>query len=129
MVMMMKNIPMMNWVLRWGNKTLMLVITRSSSSSVADERFFYVYTLEALTLALLVVAAVGKCSANQIYEECGSPCIKTCSNPEYSCSSHCTYGCFCPEGIIFVFIIKNLKDPCKYFWNISIVKWKRLLEQ
>ncbi|KAK2517864.1 Muc6 [Columba livia] len=51
--------------------------------------------------------SVGKCSANQIYEECGSPCIKTCSNPEYSCSSHCTYGCFCPEGAVLDDISKN----------------------
>ncbi|XP_063254287.1 mucin-6-like isoform X4 [Prinia subflava] len=51
--------------------------------------------------------SVGKCSANQIYEECGSPCIKTCSNPEYSCSSHCTYGCFCPEGTVLDDISRN----------------------
>ncbi|NXD17773.1 MUC6 protein, partial [Nothocercus nigrocapillus] len=51
--------------------------------------------------------SVGKCSGNQIYEECGSPCIKTCSNPEYSCSSHCTYGCFCPEGTVLDDISKN----------------------
>ncbi|XP_030338570.1 mucin-6 [Strigops habroptila] len=51
--------------------------------------------------------SVGKCSANQIYEECGSPCIKTCSNPDYSCSSHCTYGCFCPEGTVLDDISKN----------------------
>ncbi|XP_009994738.1 PREDICTED: mucin-6 [Chaetura pelagica] len=51
--------------------------------------------------------SVGKCSSNQIYEECGSPCIKTCSNPEYSCSSHCTYGCFCPEGTVLDDISKN----------------------
>ncbi|XP_009904325.2 mucin-6 [Dryobates pubescens] len=53
------------------------------------------------------LCSVGTCSANQIYEECGSPCIKTCSNPEYSCSSHCTYGCFCPEGTILDDISKN----------------------
>ncbi|XP_009705672.1 PREDICTED: mucin-6 [Cariama cristata] len=53
------------------------------------------------------LCSVGKCSANQIYEECGSPCIKTCSNPEYSCSSHCTYGCFCPEGTVLDDISKN----------------------
>nr|XP_013813145.1 PREDICTED: mucin-6 [Apteryx mantelli mantelli] len=51
--------------------------------------------------------SVGKCSTNQIYEECGSPCIKTCSNPEYSCSSHCTYGCFCPEGTVLDDISQN----------------------
>ncbi|XP_053836671.1 mucin-6 [Vidua macroura] len=51
--------------------------------------------------------SVGKCSANQIYEECGAPCVKTCSNPEYSCSSHCTYGCFCPEGTVLDDISKN----------------------
>ncbi|KFO71904.1 hypothetical protein N303_00196, partial [Cuculus canorus] len=51
--------------------------------------------------------SIGKCSANQIYEECGSPCVKTCSNPEYSCSSYCTYGCFCPEGTVLDDISKN----------------------
>uniref|UniRef100_A0A674IZ94 Mucin 6, oligomeric mucus/gel-forming/pseudo n=1 Tax=Terrapene triunguis TaxID=2587831 RepID=A0A674IZ94_9SAUR len=51
--------------------------------------------------------SVGKCSADQIYKECGSPCVKTCSNPEYSCSSYCTYGCFCPEGTVLDDISKN----------------------
>uniref|UniRef100_A0A8D0L407 Mucin 6, oligomeric mucus/gel-forming/pseudo n=1 Tax=Sphenodon punctatus TaxID=8508 RepID=A0A8D0L407_SPHPU len=43
---------------------------------------------------------IGICPGNQLYKECGSPCIKTCSNPEHSCSSYCTYGCFCPEGTV-----------------------------
>ncbi|XP_074854651.1 mucin-6 [Carettochelys insculpta] len=51
--------------------------------------------------------SIGKCSANQIYKECGSPCVKTCSNPDYSCSSYCTYGCFCPEGTVLDDISKN----------------------
>uniref|UniRef100_K7G4I4 Mucin 6, oligomeric mucus/gel-forming/pseudo n=1 Tax=Pelodiscus sinensis TaxID=13735 RepID=K7G4I4_PELSI len=51
--------------------------------------------------------SVGKCSANQIYKECGSSCVKTCSNPDYSCSSYCTYGCFCPEGTVLDDISKN----------------------
>ncbi|KAM4845225.1 mucin-6, partial [Thomomys bottae] len=44
--------------------------------------------------------AVGQCPANQIYQECGTPCIRTCSNPQHSCSSACTFGCFCPEGMV-----------------------------
>lgn len=43
-------------------------------------------------------AAVGQCPANQVYQECGEACVKTCSNPQHSCSSFCTFGCFCPEG-------------------------------
>ncbi|XP_017363266.1 mucin-6 [Cebus imitator] len=43
---------------------------------------------------------VGQCPANQVYEECGSACVKTCSNPQHSCSSTCTFGCFCPEGTV-----------------------------
>lgn len=95
----MMNTQVMDGVLRQGKRMLVL-----SPSQVAAEKFFCVYTLR-LSRFSLVIAAVGTCSANQIYEECGSPCIKTCSNPEYSCSSHCTYGCFCPEGNISVFII------------------------
>lgn len=45
-----------------------------------------------------VPTAVGQCPANQVYQECGSACVKTCSNPQHSCSSSCTFGCFCPEG-------------------------------
>lgn len=43
-------------------------------------------------------AALGPCPANQVYQECGEACVKTCSNPQHSCASVCTFGCFCPEG-------------------------------
>uniref|UniRef100_A0A8D0C5U3 Mucin 6, oligomeric mucus/gel-forming/pseudo n=1 Tax=Salvator merianae TaxID=96440 RepID=A0A8D0C5U3_SALMN len=51
--------------------------------------------------------SLGSCPANQIYQECGSPCLKTCSNPDYICSSYCTYGCFCPEGTVLDDISSN----------------------
>ncbi|XP_012888807.1 PREDICTED: mucin-6 [Dipodomys ordii] len=44
--------------------------------------------------------SLGQCPANQIYQECGTPCIGTCSNPQHSCSSTCTSGCFCPDGMV-----------------------------
>ncbi|XP_060133552.1 mucin-6 [Zootoca vivipara] len=53
------------------------------------------------------LCSLGRCPANQIYKECGSACLKTCSNPDYSCSSYCTYGCFCPEGTVLDDISKN----------------------
>ncbi|KAL7992099.1 hypothetical protein Chor_016355, partial [Crotalus horridus] len=48
----------------------------------------------------MIESSLGRCPSNQQYKECGSPCLKTCSNPEYICSSYCTYGCFCPEGTV-----------------------------
>ena len=51
-----------------------------------------------LTRLCLLPAAVGQCPANQVYQECGEVCIKTCSNPQHSCSSFCNFGCFCPHG-------------------------------
>ncbi|KAM4723121.1 mucin-5AC-like [Rhinophrynus dorsalis] len=44
-----------------------------------------------------------KCNSNLQYMECGSPCPDTCTNPDRSsvCESHCTDGCFCPEGTVF----------------------------
>ncbi|XP_044538024.1 mucin-6-like [Gracilinanus agilis] len=51
--------------------------------------------------------SLGKCPANQVYKECGAPCVKTCSNPAHSCSSFCTFGCFCPEGTVLDDISKN----------------------
>ncbi|XP_019375531.1 PREDICTED: mucin-5B-like [Gavialis gangeticus] len=43
------------------------------------------------------------CTFNMHHQECGSPCIDTCSNPETSplCEEHCIDGCFCPPGTVF----------------------------
>uniref|UniRef100_A0A673GP42 VWFD domain-containing protein n=1 Tax=Sinocyclocheilus rhinocerous TaxID=307959 RepID=A0A673GP42_9TELE len=40
---------------------------------------------------------------NTVHEECGNPCINTCSNPDRShiCEDQCIEGCFCPEGYLF----------------------------
>ncbi|XP_068963373.1 mucin-6, partial [Petaurus breviceps papuanus] len=51
--------------------------------------------------------SLGKCPANQVYQECGMPCMKTCSNPAHSCPSFCTFGCFCPEGTVLDDISKS----------------------
>ncbi|XP_053781444.1 mucin-6 isoform X1 [Desmodus rotundus] len=54
------------------------------------------------------LCSLGPCPANQVYQECGEACLKTCSNPQYSCASFCTSGCFCPEGMVLDDISKNL---------------------
>ncbi|KAG2462997.1 MUC6 protein, partial [Polypterus senegalus] len=43
--------------------------------------------------------SIGKCPGNQIYKECGMPCIPSCSNPQYVCTETCQIGCFCPPGL------------------------------
>ncbi|XP_052517675.1 mucin-6 [Budorcas taxicolor] len=53
------------------------------------------------------LCSVGQCPANQVYWECGETCVRTCSNPRHSCSSFCTFGCFCPEGTVLDDISKN----------------------
>nr|XP_044991348.1 mucin-5AC [Jaculus jaculus] len=42
------------------------------------------------------------CPLNMQHQECGSPCVDTCSNPRHSqlCEDHCVAGCFCPEGMV-----------------------------
>ncbi|TSM20285.1 Mucin-5AC [Bagarius yarrelli] len=39
---------------------------------------------------------------NMVYEECGNPCINTCSNQDRGqvCEEHCIDGCFCPPGSV-----------------------------
>ncbi|XP_069923319.1 mucin-6 [Oryctolagus cuniculus] len=46
------------------------------------------------------LCSLGQCPANQVYQECGVACTRTCSNPQHSCPSPCTAGCFCPEGTV-----------------------------
>ncbi|XP_029767909.1 mucin-5AC-like [Terrapene carolina triunguis] len=43
-----------------------------------------------------------KCPFNMQYQECGSPCTDTCTNPERSpvCDHHSMDGCFCPPGTV-----------------------------
>ncbi|XP_032270735.1 mucin-6 [Phoca vitulina] len=53
------------------------------------------------------LCSVGPCPANQVYQECGEACTKTCSNPQHTCSSFCTFGCFCPEGMVLDDVSKN----------------------
>ncbi|KAM4845227.1 mucin-5AC [Thomomys bottae] len=42
------------------------------------------------------------CPFDMQHQECGSPCLDTCSNPQHSqtCEDHCVAGCFCPEGLV-----------------------------
>ncbi|XP_013358360.1 PREDICTED: mucin-6 [Chinchilla lanigera] len=46
------------------------------------------------------LCSLGPCPASQEYQECGAACTRTCSNPRHSCPSSCTFGCFCPEGMV-----------------------------
>ncbi|XP_036621226.1 mucin-6 [Trichosurus vulpecula] len=68
--------------------------------------------------------SLGECPANQVYQECGMPCMKTCSNPAHSCPSFCTFGCFCPEGMVLDDISKNQScvsiDQCPCTFNKAI---------
>uniref|UniRef100_A0A4W5NL15 VWFD domain-containing protein n=1 Tax=Hucho hucho TaxID=62062 RepID=A0A4W5NL15_9TELE len=49
------------------------------------------------------------CPFNMKYQECGNPCVDTCSNPERGqlCEEHCSDGCFCPPGTVFDDVNKN----------------------
>ncbi|KAM9422544.1 mucin-2-like [Salvelinus alpinus] len=49
------------------------------------------------------------CPYNMEYQECGNPCVDTCSNPERGqlCEEHCSDGCFCPPGTVFDDVNKN----------------------
>ncbi|XP_053545253.1 mucin-5AC [Bombina bombina] len=44
-----------------------------------------------------------ECPQNLEYQECGSPCGDSCSNPDstLACDQHCVDGCYCPEGLLF----------------------------
>jgi len=53
-----------------------------------------------ISVMILLLLSAKVCPFNMQYQECGSPCSDTCSNPERSalCEDHCTDGCVCPPG-------------------------------
>ncbi|KAJ1178516.1 hypothetical protein NDU88_003762 [Pleurodeles waltl] len=61
------------------------------------------------------------CPFNMVHEECGLPCVDTCSNSEQSalCDVHCSDGCFCPAGTVYDDItntgcVKHDECPCTF---------------
>ncbi|KAJ1165139.1 hypothetical protein NDU88_005568 [Pleurodeles waltl] len=43
-----------------------------------------------------------KCAEGQVYEQCGTPCNRTCRSlavPEVDCNDVCMEGCYCPPGL------------------------------
>ncbi|XP_016077578.1 PREDICTED: mucin-6 [Miniopterus natalensis] len=66
------------------------------------------------------LCSLGQCPANQVYQECGEACVRTCSHPQHSCTGVCTFGCFCPEGTVLDDVSKNLtcvpvaQCPCTF---------------
>ncbi|XP_012507387.1 PREDICTED: mucin-6 [Propithecus coquereli] len=56
------------------------------------------------------LCSLGPCPANQVYQECGAACARTCSNPQHHCSGFCAFGCFCPEGTVLNDLSQN--DTC-----------------
>ncbi|XP_051948767.1 mucin-5AC-like [Xyrauchen texanus] len=62
---------------------------------------------------------------NMVHQECGNPCINTCSNPDkaHICEDHCIDGCFCPEGYVFDDLTDKgciAKDQCSCIHNGKI---------
>ncbi|KAG8522064.1 Mucin-6 [Galemys pyrenaicus] len=53
------------------------------------------------------LCSLGRCPGNQVYRECGQACVRTCSNPQHSCSINCTFGCFCPDGTVLDDVSRN----------------------
>lgn len=42
-----------------------------------------------------------QCSNGKVYQECGSPCLKTCQTMDTQCTdTSCLDGCFCPAGTL-----------------------------
>ncbi|XP_060796693.1 mucin-5AC-like, partial [Neoarius graeffei] len=62
---------------------------------------------------------------NMVYQECGNPCINTCSNPdrEQVCEQHCIDGCFCPPGLVLDDLTDRgciAQDQCSCVYNGKI---------
>ncbi|XP_029438039.1 mucin-5AC-like isoform X20 [Rhinatrema bivittatum] len=61
------------------------------------------------------------CPFNMLYQECGIPCVDTCSDFYRSqfCDAHCVRGCFCPTGTVYDDIsnsgcVPQNQCPCTY---------------
>nr|XP_003708656.1 PREDICTED: chymotrypsin inhibitor-like [Megachile rotundata] len=73
------------------------------------------------TFALLLIVAIAytsaypqqngpskQCGPNEVFNECGSPCVDTCDKPASSvCSLSCKIGCECKPGFV-----RNKENKC-----------------
>ncbi|CAL36507.1 TIL domain-containing protein [Caenorhabditis elegans] len=60
---------------------------------------YFLFSL--LVLATLSFAlAKNQCGENEIFNDCGSPCDRTCENPNPMCIQMCKARCECKQGFV-----------------------------
>ncbi|EGT42507.1 hypothetical protein CAEBREN_30632 [Caenorhabditis brenneri] len=56
--------------------------------------------LVALTVFGFASSAGQRCGENEIFNECGSPCDRTCAEPTPTCIEMCKARCECKQGFV-----------------------------
>lgn len=75
--------------------------------------------IPALLLQHWLFFAAKQCSGGRVYQECGSPCPRTCRNrnQQMTCASRCLDGCFCPAGTVLDGDVCVAEDQCSCVHN------------
>lgn len=62
------------------------------------------WAIEGLYAAVAILKYTGEdcgvCPAPKVYDDCGSACPPTCTDPNPSCGGGCVKDCFCPDGLV-----------------------------
>ncbi|PIC22215.1 hypothetical protein B9Z55_016350 [Caenorhabditis nigoni] len=61
-------------------------------------KFFLAFAIMAFIVCVL--SANGGCGENEVFNECGSPCDKTCADPVPTCIEMCQARCECKPGFV-----------------------------
>ncbi|ULT85818.1 hypothetical protein L3Y34_005893 [Caenorhabditis briggsae] len=74
--------------------------TKASASLITFSvmKFFLAFAIMAIIVGIL--SADGGCGENEIFNECGSPCDKTCADPVPTCIEMCKARCECRPGFV-----------------------------
>ena len=60
------------------------------------------FQLMAIMSPSLSVPSAYKCQSNSVYQQCGSACPATCSNPNPICNLPCMETCTCNKGFVLI---------------------------
>ncbi|CAH0725507.1 unnamed protein product, partial [Brenthis ino] len=105
----------------------MLVLFEHCTTNTMERKVFVLISLFISHIAARGIANNSlldiACGKHQVFKTCGK-CVKTCSDPNPTCTSACLAGCFCEDGYVMA-----PNNSCVYLQNCPQEKCSDINEE